>query len=327
MISSGRWSNPCAQSEFRPFCWRRSCVCHGASVTTSSAQPLFDSAFLRKLDRLALLTRRAMVGDIQGERRSPRRGSSVEFADFRPYVHGDDIRQIDWNLYARMERFFLKLFVAEEELTIHLLVDNSASMDWGDPHKLTYARRLAAAFGYVALSTLDRVTVTAFAAGAGAQLRGVRGKAGALPLFAFLQRLQPGGSGDLAAACKRYVRTAINPGPLILCSDLLDPHWEEALRALGSRPFEITLIHILAPQELRPQLDGDFRLLDAETGEAVEITADLETLQRYLEHLRDWQESIERFCHGRGITYVQVDTAQPVEEFILTMLRQRGVFR
>lgn len=164
MILSGRWSNPSAQSEFRPFCWRRSCVCHGASVTTSSAQPLFDSAFLRKLDRLALLTRRAMVGDIQGERRSPRRGSSVEFADFRPYVHGDDIRQIDWNLYARMERFFLKLFVAEEELTIHLLVDNSASMDWGDPHKLTYARRLAAAFGYVALSTLDRVTVTAFAA-------------------------------------------------------------------------------------------------------------------------------------------------------------------
>jgi hypothetical protein len=155
----------------------------------------------------------------------------------------------------------------------------------------------------------------------------VRGKAGALPLFAFLQRLQPGGSGDLAAACKRYVRTAINPGPLILCSDLLDPQWEEALRALGSRPFEITLIHILAPQELRPQLDGDFRLLDAETGEAVEITADLETMQRYLDHLRDWQESIERFCHGRGITYVQVDTAQPVEEFILTMLRQRGVFR
>ena len=110
-------------------------------MTIATQQPLFDSTFLRKLDRLALLTRRAMAGDMQGERRSPRRGSSVEFADFRPYTSGDDFRQIDWNMYARMERFFLKLFVAEEELTIHLLVDNSASMDWGEPNKLLYARR------------------------------------------------------------------------------------------------------------------------------------------------------------------------------------------
>jgi len=127
-------------------------------MTTATQQPLFDSAFLRKLDRLALLTKRAMAGDMQGERRSPRRGSSVEFADFRPYVAGDDIRQIDWNLYARMDRFYLKLMVAEEELTIHLLVDNTASMDWGEPNKLAYARRAAGAFGYIALSSLDRVT-------------------------------------------------------------------------------------------------------------------------------------------------------------------------
>jgi uncharacterized protein (DUF58 family) len=142
---------------------------------TTTTQPLFDSAFLRKLDRLSLQTRRAMAGDMQGERRSPRRGSSVEFADFRPYVAGDDIRQIDWNMYARTERFFLKLMVAEEELTIHLLVDNTASMDWGEPNKLTYARRAAGAFGYIALSSLDRVTVTALAAGAARQLPGVRG--------------------------------------------------------------------------------------------------------------------------------------------------------
>jgi uncharacterized protein (DUF58 family) len=114
-----------------------------STMTGTTQQPLFDSAFLRKLDRLALLTRRAMAGEIQGERRSPRRGSSVEFADFRPYAIGDDFRQIDWNLYARMERFFLKLFVAEEELTIHLLVDNTASMDWGEPNKFLYARRAA----------------------------------------------------------------------------------------------------------------------------------------------------------------------------------------
>jgi uncharacterized protein (DUF58 family) len=288
---------------------------------------MFDSAFLRKLDRLAVLTRRAMPGDMQGERRSPRRGTSVEFADFRPYTSGDDFRQIDWNLYARMERFFLKLFVAEEELTVHLLLDNTASMDWGEPNKLDYARRLAAAFGYIVLSSLDRVTVQAYADGAGATLPGVRGKGGAFPLFSFLQRLPAGAGANLATACRRYAQTARNAGPLLLCSDLLDPGWEDALRALGTRPFEITLMHVLAPQELRPDLDGDFRLIDTESGEPVEITADADALRRYQENLAGWRAEIEQFCTGRGILYVPVDTSVPLEEFILSQLRRRGVLR
>lgn len=291
------------------------------------SEPLFESAFLRKLDRLALLTRRAMAGDMQGERRSPRRGTSVEFADFRPYTRGDDIRQIDWNLYARMERFFLKLFVAEEELTIHLLLDNTASMDWGEPNKFLYARRLAGAFGYIALSSLDRVTVTAFASGAARQLPGVRGKRGALPLFDFLQRLPAGQSGSLLSNCRRYVQTARNSGPLLLCSDMMDPGWQDALRALSSRAFEITVMHVLAPQEIEPALDGDFRLVDAEGGEAVEITADLDTLQRYRQSLEAWRSEIELFCNGRGINYMFVNTAQPIEEFVLSNLRRRGVLR
>lgn len=291
----------------------------------TSSQPLFDSAFLRKLDRMALLTRRAMQGGMQGERRSPRRGSSVEFADFRPYTSGDDIRRIDWNLYARLERVFLKLFVAEEELTIHLLVDCTPSMSWGEPDKFLYARRVAGAFGYVALTSLDRVTVTAF--GAARQLPGVRGKAGALPLFSFLQRLPAGGQASLVESCRRYAQTARNPGPLLLCSDLMDPGWEEALRALTARPFEITLVHVLAPQEIRPELDGDFRLLDSEGGEPVEITADLETLQRYDEGLRAWRAEIEGFCSGRGMNYIFADTGVPVEEFVLNNLRRRGVVR
>jgi uncharacterized protein (DUF58 family) len=268
-----------------------------------------------------------MAGDMQGERRSPRRGSSVEFADFRPYTTGDDIRQIDWNLYARMERFFLKLFVAEEELTIHLLVDNTASMDWGDPNKFLYARRAAGAFGYIALSSLDRVTVTAFADSALRQLPGVRGKRGALPLFDFLQKLPAGKSASLLAACRRYIQTARNAGPLLLCSDLMDAGWQDALRALSSRPFEITVLHILAPQEIRPTFDGDFRLLDAEGGEPVEITADLDTLQRYQQSLQSWRAEIESFCTGRGMNYIFVDTSVPVEDFVLSNLRRRGVLR
>jgi uncharacterized protein (DUF58 family) len=289
-------------------------------------EPLFDSTFVRKLDRLAILTKRAMAGDIQGERRSPRRGSSVEFADFRPYTVGDDIRQIDWNLYARMERFFLKLFVAEEELSIHLLLDTSPSMDWGEPNKLLYARRLAGAFGYVALANLDRVTVTAFG-GSGKQMPSVRGKRGAIALFDFLQRLAAGGSTNLAALAHRYIQTARNPGPLLLCSDLLDEGWKDALATLSSRPFEITLMHVLAPQELDPQIDGDFRLVDVEGGAPVEISADLDTLRRYRENLTSWQVEIENFCNGRGIVYVPVDTSAPFEDFFLSQLRRRGVLR
>ena len=296
-------------------------------MTTVTQQPLFDSAFLRKLDRLALLTRRAMTGAMQGERRSPQRGSSVEFADFRPYTAGDDFRQIDWNMYARMERFFLKLFVAEEELTIHLLVDNTASMDWGEPNKLLYARRAAGAFGYIALSSLDRVTVMAFGDGAARQLPGVRGKRGALPLFDFLQKLPAGAGGSLPAACRHYAQTAHNAGPLLLCSDLMDPGWQDAIRALSTRPFEITILHILAPQEIHPQLDGDFRLIDVEGGAPVEITADLDALRRYDENLRAWRDEIEAFCKGRSINYIFVNTALPVEELVLSNLRRRAVLR
>jgi uncharacterized protein (DUF58 family) len=293
-----------------------------------TTEPLLDSTFLRKLDRLALVTRRPMAGDIQGERRSPRRGSSVEFADFRPYTTGDDIRQIDWNLYARAERFYLKLFVAEEELNVHLLVDTSASMDWGTPNKLRYAQQLAAAFGYIALANLDRVSVTAFGAGPGnAQLPGVRGKRGAVPLFNFLQRLPAGKGGNLAKACHRYVQTARNAGPLLLCSDLLDEGWKDALGALSSRPFEITVMHVLAPQELEPELDGDFKLVDLESGNPVEISADLDLLRRYRENLASWRGEIETYCAGRGISYMPIDTSVPIEEFVLGRMRRRGVLR
>ncbi|MBX0330741.1 DUF58 domain-containing protein [Oscillochloris sp. ZM17-4] len=293
-----------------------------------TTEPLLESSFIRKLDNLSILTRRAMAGDIQGERRSPRRGSSVEFADFRPYTSGDDIRQIDWNLYARAERFYLKLFVAEEELSVHLLVDTSASMDWGAPNKLQYAKRLAGAYGYIALSNLDRVSVSAFGAGPQAvPMPSVRGKRGAIPLFSFLQRLAPGKGGDLAKSCRTYMQTARTPGPLLLCSDLLDPGWKEALGALSSRPFEVTVMHVLAPQEIAPDLDGDFTLVDVEGGDPVEISADIGLIQRYREGLERWREEIESFCNGRGMSYLAVDTSVPVDEFVLSQMRRRGVLR
>ncbi|PDW01829.1 DUF58 domain-containing protein [Candidatus Viridilinea mediisalina] len=294
----------------------------------TTAPPLLTPAFLRQLDRLALLTRRAMAGELQGERRSPRRGASVEFADYRPYTPGDDIRQIDWNLYARMERIFLKLFVAEEELNVHLLLDTSASMDWGEPNKFQYAQQVAAAFGYIALTNLDRVGVTSCTSdGSAAPLTGVRGRRGAVALFSFLQNLSASGSGNLANVCRRYSNTVRTPGPLLLCSDLFDAGWRDALNALAARTFDVTVMHILAPQELKPNLEGDFRLIDLEGGPTVEISADPDLLRRYTQTLHSWQTEIENFCHGRSMNYIQVDTALPIEEFVLGRMRSQNVLK
>ncbi len=298
-----------------------------AMTTTPQTERLFDAAFLAKLDRLALLTKRAVAGELQGERRSPKRGASVEFADFKPYVAGDDFRQIDWNLYARLERFFLKLFVAEEDVTLHVLVDTSRSMDWGEPNKLQYAKRAAGAIGYLALSNLDRVTLTAFGQERELHMPPQRSKRGVIPLFNFLTGLQPGAATRFAAVCQRYVQTARNPGPLLLCSDLLDEEWQAGLRALSSGRFEITLLHILSPQELEPQLDGDIRLIDVEGGAFVDLTADVDLLRRYRQRLQAWRDEIGVYCNTHSITYIPLETSYPLEDLVLGLLRRRGLVR
>jgi uncharacterized protein (DUF58 family) len=330
---------------------------------------LFDEPFLRKLERLAILSRRAMAGRLQGERRSPKRGQSVEFADFRPYAPGDDFRRIDWNAYARLERFFLKLFIEEEDLTVHLLVDTSRSMDWGQPNKLWYALRAAAALGYVTLVGLDRVTVTAL--GDAAYFPPHRGKQQAMALFAFLQSLahpsphpsseatlwgspslfeqslplgQPSNHptiqpSNLPAALsprlRAYAVTASQPGPLLLFSDLLDEGWAGGLRALAARGFEVSVLHILAPDEVQPETapwlgagaSRDFKLLDVETGGEVEITADYDLLSRYRRGLAAWREELRHFCHARGMHYIPVETSLPFEELLFALLRRQGVLK
>jgi uncharacterized protein (DUF58 family) len=288
---------------------------------------LFDETFLRRLERLSLICRRARAGQIKGERRSPKRGQSVEFADYRNYVPGDDFRQIDWNIYARLERFFLKLFVEEEDLTVHLLVDTSRSMHWGEPSKLRYALRAAGALGYIALVGLDRVTATSFDHGLGQVFLPHRGRQQAIALFDFLSGVQPGTTTDLAASLRHYAASASRVGPLLLLSDLFDPGWQEGLRALVARRFEVTVLHILAPDEVTPPLEGDLQLIDVETSEACEVTADYPTLRRYGESLAAWQRELRTFCGQRGINYAFVETSLPLDELLFALLRRRGVLK
>lgn len=276
------------------------------------------------------MSRRATAGKLQGERRSTKRGQSVEFADFRPYAPGDDFRRIDWNAYARLERFFIKLFVEEEDLTVHLVVDTSRSMDWGQPNKLAYAIKAAAALGYIALAGLDRVTVRALGGknnANGGYFPPHRGKNQAFALFSFLSSLSADGRTNLAPRLRSYAAAAGQPGPLLLFSDLLDEGWQDGLHAVAGRGFEVTVLHLLAPEEVEPELSGDLRLLDAETGAEVEITADYEMLARYKEGLADWQNEIRRFCGARGIHYAPVTTSLPFEELLFAWLRRQGVLK
>jgi uncharacterized protein (DUF58 family) len=316
--------------------------------TIQPTHRLFDEPFLRKLERLAILSRRAMAGQLQGERRSTKRGQSVEFADFRPYSAGDDIRRIDWNAYARLERFFIKLFVEEEDLTVHLLVDTSRSMDWGQPNKLWYAIRAAAALGYIALVGLDQVTATGMGDTLGESFPPHRGRNQAFAFFDFLAGLNATGATDLRQALTRYAAQARRPGPLLLFSDLLDTApwpssnpaiqssgWADGLQTLASRGFEVTVLHILSPDEVNPEASEwlsagptrDFKLLDSETDAEVEITADYDLLERYRDGLTAWQEELRRFCGARGIHYVSIETSLPFEELLFALLRQRGVLK
>ncbi|MBI2864459.1 MAG: DUF58 domain-containing protein [Chloroflexi bacterium] len=292
------------------------------------APGLLDEAFLRKLDRLSLITRRARAGLMKGDRRSTKRGSSVEFADYRNYAVGDDPRQIDWNIYARLDRLFVKLFEEEEEASFHILVDASKSMDWGRPNKFLYARRVAAALGYIALSGLDRLAAAALRGGDVEPFPLTRGRSQALRYLGFLSAAAPGGVTNLDEALTAYARRSRHAGTLVLISDLLAPAgFFDGLRNLQSRGYEISVVHVLAPDEEEPELAGDLQLIDVETGEAFDVSVDANALSVYRQRLQAWKSEIRAFCHGLGIGYVPVNTGLPFEELILHRLRQRKLVK
>ncbi len=292
---------------------------------------LFDEATLRKLEQLTLIADRVRVGVMKGDRRSTKRGTSIEFADYRNYVKGDDLRRLDWNVYARLERPFIKLLEEEEDLAVHLLVDSSTSMDWPDgeaTNKLNYALRLAGALGHIGLTTGDLVT-TALLNSQNEQRWGpYRGQQNSLRLLQFLENGRAVGITDLNLSLRNYALRGGRPGLLFILSDLLSPNgYQEGLNALQARGYEVGLIHILSPDELEPPVSGDLKLVDVETGTDAEITLDATTLNLYRQRLREWQNEIANYCAHRHLHYIPLTTNLPWEKLVMQTLRVKGIIK
>jgi len=287
---------------------------------------VFDEGFLRQLERLQLLMRAPVRGGLKGGRRSVKRGQSVEFADFRDYSLGDDLRQVDWNVLARLEKLFVKLYVEEEDVTIHFLLDASASMAAGRPGKLLFAKRAAAALGYIALASEDRVAITALAARTGRRQVALRGSGRVFRLLAALSQINPAdGVTDLLTAARHAGAQLTGRGVIVLLSDLLDPGADKVIRELAATGSELIVLHVLSPEELDPNLEGDVRLVDIETGDGLDVTVDLATIDDYKARLMAWQEDFAALAAKRGATYVPLSTDVPLADLVFAELRRRRV--
>ena len=304
---------------------------------------LLTPELLRRLEQFQLLAARRAKSSSKGERRSRARGQSVEFADYRTYVQGDDFRYLDWNLYGRLEKLFLKLYEEERELPVRIFLDASESMTFGEPRKFDFARQVAAAIGYVALSGFDRVSVIPFPnlardataepatriaelAARGA-LRSVRGKKSAIQFLQNLGTLTAGGAANLNEALRRGALEARQAGVAVVLSDFLDPAgYESGLTALVGRGFQVDLVQILAPDELSPGTFGDLRLVDSETGAMQEVTFGKFRLKAYRQTVQNFMQRLREYCKRRGINFFTASSNADLQDLLLKQLRQAEVW-
>jgi uncharacterized protein (DUF58 family) len=288
----------------------------------------FDDAFLRKLERLELLARKIFRGLLRGEHTTRRRGRGLEFADFRGYRPGDDFRHVDWNIYSRLDQLFLKLHATEEDVTLHLLVDASASMGFGEPSKFDQARRLAAALAYIALHNFDRVGVSAFAEELGATLPPIKTRHHMASVLAFLGGLPCAGVTRFSTALRAFATRTRNPGLVIVISDLLGAEdAPEGIEALCHGGHDVVVIQLLTESEIDPPLDGALRLVDGESGKEFDVTVDEALRSLYRRRLQRHLREVESLCRRRGLDYLRASTAIAFEDVVLKYLRQGAHLR
>ena len=289
---------------------------------------LFDDEFQRKLEMLALVSRRVFAGRLRAERRSKKKGSGIEFADHRDYVAGDDFRSVDWNVYQRFGKLLVRLYEEEEDLSIYLIVDCSSSMAFGEHKKFDQARRLCAALAYVGLANLDRVTVVGVSSKVISRMPTTRGKGRIFKVFEFLSELEPGGVTDLGTALQTFVAQHKRRGLAVLFSDLYDPAgFEAGINVLRFAKFEPYVVELVDPAEARPSLKGDVRIYDCETGEERELTVTDGMLDKMERAVNDYRASIQRFCAQKQVPYFPADVNTPFDELVLRVFRRGGFLR
>jgi uncharacterized protein (DUF58 family) len=289
---------------------------------------LLDPDFMARLDALDVISRKILRGKLQGERRSKRRGQSVEFADHRPYVVGDDLRFVDWNVYGRLEQLFLKLFLEEQDLTVHILADVSASMGLGEPSKERFIKKLGAALAYVSLVNNNRVTLSLFDDGLRNQLANMRGRNFLHRMAEFLLGTDCDGISDFESACRQLALGRIGTGVMIVLSDFFFKQgYDTGLRRLIGREYDLYVIQVLSPQEVSPELTGDLKLLDIEDADAAEITVSGALMKYYKRNLTAYCNELKDFCTRRGAVYVLANSADSVESLVLNYLRRIRLLR
>jgi uncharacterized protein (DUF58 family) len=311
--------------------WRRD-----RTVAKASDDALFDDEFQRKLEYLALVSRRVFAGRLRAERRTKKSGSGVEFADHRAYQPGDDFRYLDWNAYQRFGRLLVRLYEEEEDLAIYFILDTSGSMGFGKGQsaqgtgaaKLVYAKKVVAALAYVGLANLDRVSIVTTSDGVTARMPETRGKARIFKVFRFLREAAPGGTTALGDAMKTFVAQNKRRGLAVLVSDLYDPRgFETGINVLRYSKFDPFVVHIVDPADARPALHGDVLVYDCETGDEREVTVTAKVLERFAEAHAKYLADVERFCSTHQVPYVAASVQVPFDELILRVFRRGGFLR
>lgn len=293
---------------------------------------MFDSEFLKKLEYLSLLSKRVFRGQLLAQKRTKQTGGGVEFADHREYVHGDDLRYLDWNVYARLGDLLLKRFQEEEDLHVYILLDCSRSMDsrLTEPDlkvdKFVFARQIAAALAYIALADLDRVSIVGYADRVHTTLPLMRGKNNVLGLLRFLENQECfGAKTDLATVARDFARRAPRTGLVLIISDLFDQTgFRAGVDVLRHQRFEPHLIQVHTPTESNPGLLGDVELFDVESEQIRKVTITERKLKQYETMFQEFLREVETYCMTYGLSHTRATTDVPFDEVLLKMMRMAG---
>lgn len=287
---------------------------------------LFDAAFFSGLNHLKLAMHIRLDKGLSGGRKSSAKGSSVEFSDFREYLPGDDIRRVDWNVYGRLGKLYVKQFMEEKEAFYHIFLDTSASMDFGEEKKSVMALRLSAVFAWLVLKQLDRVEILTLQNGHLGKTSPVIGRSSFKRLLKELEQVSFEGDTRINEAVKKC--SPGGRGVCILISDFLDPYGiDEAIRYLTYKRQEIFLIQVLAREEVEFDGEGTLALDDMETGEQVRVTVTRQTIRAYEEALTAHTQALQRLAKRYGCAYLQVISDEELEKVIFQTLKQKGIFR